>query len=191
MPKISYAKLTLSWDRINNALGHDISEPFIEARRRELAAALAEVRERQQRQTALLEQAVSNTRLLREAVARGKEAEARLRALLKGAYGRKSKQLVRFGLQPQRKRRRGTHGAETEAGSSARAQAKIEAAAEPAATAAVSRAVSRKSRTPEASLRLVKPAAGARRAQGAARLKQQPVASRRTEKKSPLPRRPS
>ena len=114
MPKISYAKLTLSWDRINTALGREDSEPFIEARRRELAAALAEVRERQQRQTALLEQAVSNTKLLREAVARGKEAEARLRALLKGAYGSKSKQLIRFGLSPQRKRRSGAPGAEAE-----------------------------------------------------------------------------
>jgi len=190
MPKISYAKLTVSWDSINNALGKDVSEPVIEARRRELAAALAEVRERQQRQTALLQEAVSNTRLLREAVARGKEAEARLRALLKGAYGSKSKQLIRFGLRPQRKRRRDAPGADAQAKGAGQAAAKISAAAEPATKAAVSPAVSRKRRTAAADLRLVKPAAEARRARDTARPKRRPAASRRTEKKG-SPRRPS
>jgi len=188
MPKISYAKLTVSWDSINNALGKDVSEPVIEARRRELAAALAEVRERQQRQTDLLQEAVSNTRLLREAVARGKEAEARLRALLKGAYGSKSKQLIRFGLRPQRKRRRGEPSADTEAAGAPPATTKVMAAAEPAATTAVAPGVSRKPRTAASDLRLVKPAAGARRARDVARSKQRPPASRRTKKTGPTRR---
>jgi hypothetical protein len=111
LPKISFTKLVSSWETLSHAVATQVSEPLVEARRRELEAALAEVMERHSRQIALSGQAANNTQLLHEAIARGKDAEARLRAFLKGTYGRDSVQLFRFGLRPQRKRRRAEAGA--------------------------------------------------------------------------------
>jgi hypothetical protein len=106
MPKNSYADLTLSWSILTKALENDVLEPGVDACRRELESALGEVMERQHRQDVLRGQMVANTRQLHEAIDRGKDAEERLRAFLKGTYGGKSNQLIRFGLRPRRARRR-------------------------------------------------------------------------------------
>ncbi len=180
MPKISYAKLTLSWRMLNRSVAASVTEPLVEARRRELEAALDEVQERHRRRSVLLVQAAENNRLLREAIARGKEAEARLRAFLKGTYGRESTELIRFGVQPQRKRRRAAPaspdggdeppvaGGRRAAGrrSRRRAHARVAGASSAAAPAAARR----------------KPAANTRRRQGA-RPKRAPAKSRLRKKK--------
>jgi len=175
MPKISYAKLIQSWEKLNRSLATEPSEPLIELRRGELEAALIEVKERLRQQEVLLGQAATNTRLLRAAVAQGKETEARIRALLKGAYGRKSKQLLRFGLRPQRKRRSSTPV--VTAG----------AAASPAAAGAVT---PRKPKGPAPGLSLVRPAEADATESGPPPKRRPPV-GRRPEPKGRPPRRPA
>ena len=115
MSKIAYADLMQGWSVLTRSLAEHGCEPFVEVRRSELEAALAEVKQRLWQHDILRSQMGTNIKLLREAVERGQEMEARLRALLKGTYGGDSVDLIRFGLRPRRKRRRGAAGGENEA----------------------------------------------------------------------------
>jgi hypothetical protein len=114
VPKSSYADITMSWSILTKSLEEDVLDPGVDACRRELEAALAEVLDRQRQQDFLRGQMAANHTHLQETIERGKEAEERLRAFLKGTYGGKSNQLIRFGLRPRRGRRRtaGENGAE-------------------------------------------------------------------------------
>src|SRR5262245_1795287 len=102
----------MSWSVLTKALEEDLLDPGVDACRRELESALAEVMDRQRQQDLLRGQMATNHTLLQEAIERGKGAEERLRAFLKGIHGGKSNQLIRFGLRPRRARRRASDGRE-------------------------------------------------------------------------------
>ena len=141
MPKSSYADITMSWSILTKSLEEDVLDPGVDACRRELEAALAEVLDRQRQQDFLRGQMAANHTHLQETIERGKEAEERLRAFLKGTYGGKSNQLIRFGLRPRRGRRRtaGENGAEQEETPEAPAGAPAAEAPSPATAPAAGR----------------------------------------------------
>jgi hypothetical protein len=111
MPRKSYPELLDGWSLLNNnvkALGS--TEPHLEERRRELETEIETAWRLRNQQKKLLGKLHTNSRQLEQAVARGKEAESRLRALLRGTYGAANPHLVQYGIPPRRRPRRKAGG---------------------------------------------------------------------------------
>jgi hypothetical protein len=115
MPRQSYATLIVGWGRLNRSVqALETKEPFVEERRKELDAALAEAIRLRAQCDRLLGRLQTTSEQLQEVIARGKQAESRLRMLLRGTYGPSNPQLIRHGINPRRAPRRKKRGGEEE-----------------------------------------------------------------------------
>lgn len=120
MPRQSYAQLFDGWGALTESFDAlEIKEPFIEARRQDLETELEEARRLQRQYRKLLGKIQTTSELLQQSITRGKEAESRLRLLLRGTYGSASPQLIRHGIPPRRapRRKKGKAGEAGEEGS--------------------------------------------------------------------------
>jgi len=107
MPRLSYATLLDGWGTLNRSVkALETKEAFIEERRQELEEALEAATRLRNQYGKLLARLQSTSEQLQDAVARGKQAESRLRMLLRGTYGSSSPQLIRHGIPPRRAPRR-------------------------------------------------------------------------------------
>jgi hypothetical protein len=103
MPRTSNAVTITNLDLLNIALKKFMHEvPHLEELRQELEAALEEIKRRRAAYMRLSARALSESKKMREAKERARQAESRIRASLKGAYGGKSEELIRYGIKPHR-----------------------------------------------------------------------------------------
>ena len=107
MPRQSYAQLFDGWETLARSVETlESSEPFLEARAAALGAELREARRLQSQYRRLLGKLQTTSEQLQASIARGKDAESRLRMLLRGTYGSSNPQLIRHGIAPRRAPRR-------------------------------------------------------------------------------------
>jgi hypothetical protein len=107
MPRQSYAQLFEGWGVLTRSVDAlETREPSIEARRKDLETELEEAKRLQGQYMKLLGKIRTTSEQLQRSVAHGKEAESRLRLLLRGTYGSASPQLIKHGIPPRRAPRR-------------------------------------------------------------------------------------
>jgi hypothetical protein len=107
MPKISFAEQVLGWEQLVGSAEKYADElPDTAELRAELAAAIAESKAGQDEYYTLRGRMLDAAERMRQAVARGEEAESRLRRIFQAAHGAASPLLHRYGIKPRRERRR-------------------------------------------------------------------------------------
>ncbi len=103
----SYAVLLNDWQQTLAAVDRTPDlQPAVEAERQALIQSVAEVEALLRRQQELIALKQRATQELREARERGKEADIKLRSLVRGKLGHKNELLVQFKVAPKRKPRR-------------------------------------------------------------------------------------
>ena len=96
---LSLARQLAAWERLIAGLGRYRDElSHLEPQRRELAAALGEVKNLILRQQSLKAELQAVTRELHTQAARGRDSATRLRHGLRCQYGHRSRKLIEFGL---------------------------------------------------------------------------------------------
>jgi hypothetical protein len=106
MPKMSFAQQTDGWETLTNNSAEAASEhPGLAEVRAELALALAEAKRSRDAHRRLRSRTLGEAKRMRAAIARGEEAEKRLRRFLQAVYGPASLKLHSFGLKPRKSRK--------------------------------------------------------------------------------------
>jgi hypothetical protein len=105
MPRLSFPVQAQTWRQLKDALQKLIEDSpetaqHLAPMREELEQALAETQARKGRLMTLKGETRLETRLFREAIARGQAVESRLRSALKSLHGPASPKLVRYGIKP-------------------------------------------------------------------------------------------
>jgi len=105
MPKMSFAQQIDAWEALTgNAAASGDDHPAFAEVLTELVTALNDAKKSRSAHRRLRSKMLVEMKRLREAVARGQDAEKRLRRFLQAVYGPASPQLHRFGLKPRKKR---------------------------------------------------------------------------------------
>lgn len=107
MPRISFAQQIDEWEALTgNAVTSGDEHPAFTAVLGELVGALNDAKKSRAAYRRLRTKMLLEAKRMREAIARGQDAEQRLRRFLQAVYGPASPQLHRFGLKPRKKRRK-------------------------------------------------------------------------------------
>ncbi len=114
MPRDAYSTTFDSWDLLNSRLLEDGDIPHLSGQRAELEALLREAREMRAEYLALTSRAREASRKLQELMDRGRNLESRVRASLRGVHGGDNTELLKYGIQPRRQRRKKAEGPEGE-----------------------------------------------------------------------------
>jgi hypothetical protein len=107
MPKISFAEQVMGWEQLaSNAEKYADELPDTSELRTELSAAIQDSKASQDLYYMLRGRMLDAAERMRHAVARGEQAESRLRRIVQAAHGAASPLLIRYGIKPRRERRR-------------------------------------------------------------------------------------
>jgi hypothetical protein len=106
MPKVAFDVQVGGWDFLSRSLKDKELPSIVEEQRQALEDAAKQAIALKVKHRRLHAATLATAEHLRETIARGQEAESRLRRFLKATYGTGNLELAKHGIQPHRRRRR-------------------------------------------------------------------------------------